>query len=323
MGNNTLSLLAGTETWTETLAKEFIKLGHKVTLYSPSLGYIATKLEGVGAHCINSLQTEDGLKRFDFVMQEGNGKFDIIICNHNQITKDLHAAYPDIPIIATIHGIIHKDANTGQIWPEHPVTEFKIDQFVSVSEEVQQMLKKQYGLESVIIRNFVDTKRFEKKKKMNKHPKTFLINSNYWGTDSPINAAIKEVANHFEAKVMAIGTNFVPTYEVEMVLEDCDIVFGMGRGLIEGMSAGCLAVCMGRWGTEGPITTKNYESIRSSNFSGRSADGKLLTPQDLVAYIKDAYTKKNIDEMHNLVLENHNVKKSAKEYIKIAEKLIK
>lgn len=321
MGNNSLSLLAGSETWTETLAKQFQKLGHQVTVYSPHLGLIATKLEAAGIKCTNQLETESGIKPFSSVFVEEAGRnFDVIICNHYEITKALHQAYPNLPIIATVHGILHQSENS-EIWPEHPVTEFKVDQYVSVSEEVQEVLKRDYQLESIVIRNFIDLERFKKIGKIKKKPEVMLINSNYWGVEDPINHVIKEVANHYKAKLMGVGVSFAQTYEVDEVMRDADVVFGMGRSILEGIAMGKLAVCHGRWGTGGVITPANYEEIRVKNFSGRNSGGQLWMPQDIISYIDKAFTQENIDAMHKIMKKEHNVEIAAKKYLEIAEKL--
>ncbi len=48
MGNNTLAMLAGSETWTYALACQFKKMGHFVACYSPELGIISDKLREQG-----------------------------------------------------------------------------------------------------------------------------------------------------------------------------------------------------------------------------------------------------------------------------------
>lgn len=303
------------------MAKAFKKAGHQVTVFSPSLGLIATKLEAADIRCINKVTKENGLAPFNFVLEQDVDKFDIIISNHFEITNALREAYPETPIISTIHGILHRDDKTGEVWPEHPSISAKVSQFVAVSEEVQSLLKEVYNLESKVIRNPIDLERF-KKKKFKEKPESFLVNTNYWGVDSPINKAIKEVANHFGAKLMAIGENFVPTYEVEEVLNDVDVVFGMGRGLLEGMSRGCLAVSHGRWGSGGVLTPKTYEEIKECNFSGRNAKGLMLLPQELITRIQDAYNQANIDGMRKIIEENHDADKVAAEYLKIAKELV-
>lgn len=322
MGNNTLSLLAGSETWTETLAKQFKWLGHNVTVFSTDLGMIATKLEAVGVKCINKVQTKSGVKPFSFVLESSaGGEYDVIICNHNQITKDLHAAFPQTPIIATIHGPLHKGEN-GDIWPEHPVTEFKVNQYVGVSEEIQHILKADYGIESCIIRNFIDLKRFKKPEKINEKPKKFLINSNYYGPQDPITQIIKAVADHYQGELMAVGTNFSQTYEVWDVVSNCDVVVGMGRSLLEGMAAGKLAICHGRWGTGGVVTPESYEAIRNQNFSGRNSKGQFMSPEEMIAVIDKAYTQENIDEIYEIVKKEHDVVVNAQQYLELAQSLI-
>ena len=120
LGNQTLSLLAGSETWILTLAKALKDLGHEVTAFSPDCGLIATKIGAFGVECVNDVKGSDNsAMQFSPVLTEGEDDFDVIICNHNQITKYLHERFPNTPIIATVHGILHKDPKSGEIWPEH------------------------------------------------------------------------------------------------------------------------------------------------------------------------------------------------------------
>jgi len=323
MGNNTLSLLAGSEMWILTLAKELKRLGHSVTCYSTDLGLIATKLEADGIHCVKEVGESGSIKPFNpFFEEDQNGDFDVIICNHYEITKYLHSQFPTIPIIATVHGIIHKGEN-GEIYPEHPITEFKVDQYVAVSEEVQDLLSKEYNIDSVIIRNFFDLQKFNSDKKIKEKPEMILVNSNYWGVQDDINKTIKEVADHYGAKFIGIGANFAPTYEVEEVMKDVDIVFGMGRSVLEGVCMRCLGVVHGRWGTGGILAPDTVNDIRATNFSGRNSGGNLLSSQALIAEIDKYFNQKNIDAMHSYMKKRHNVEVAAKQFIKIAEGLIK
>lgn len=326
IANQTLSLLAGSETWTYTLAAELVRQGHKVTAFSTELGFIAAKLEELGVKCVKEVNSSSGaiIKPFSPILEESlDEKYDVIICNHYQITHYLHQQLPNVPIIATVHGILHGDGN--EIWPEHPVTEFKVDQYISVSEEVQDKLKSSYGIDSIIIRNFFDLERYKKCDISPEKPNKFLVNTNYWGKENEENIIIKEVANHFGAQFMGVGANFAQTWETEEVIAAADVVWGMGRSVIEGACMGRMAIIHGRWGTGGVLTADNYDELKKTNFSGRKYGGEansLATANELIIPIKFNYNQKNIDSVYEKIKENHDVKKAAKQFIDIALGLI-
>lgn len=325
LGNNTLDWLAGSELWTLTLAAELKRLGHEVTAYSPQLGFIATKLEALGVRCIKEITGESGIKPFSPILEEPQSGFDIVICAHYEITKYIKSRLPNVPIIAVVHGIIHKNPETGEIFPEHPVTEFKVDQYLAVSEEVQDLLLQVYGIQAKLLRNFFDLDRFKKEGKLPAAPKTILVNSNYWGVDDEINKIIKEVADYYNAKFIGIGANFASTFEVESVIKDADIVFGMGRSVLEGVCMGKIGVVHGRWGTGGVITPKSYPELIKTNFSGRKwqSNNTLLPAAAIIEQIDAAWDQKSVNAMHEIIKKEHNVKVAAKWLIELAEDLIK
>lgn len=319
LGNNTLSLLAGSETWTETMAKELKQLGHDVHVFSPDLGLIALKLEQVGIKCISHLKSDTAeIKPFSNTLEEDElESYDFAICNHYHITKAVREAYPNMLILGTIHGILHKDP-ASMILPEHPFLEGDI-KYQVVSLELSAMLQAEYKINPVVVPNFIDLDRFKKQPLKSEKPKTFLVNSNYWTADDPINQVIKKVAEHYGAKLMAVGAEFTQTYEVEEVVKLADVVFGMGRSLLEGMAMGKLAVCHGRWGTGGVVTPETYHDIAEYNFSGRNSKGKLAEPEELIKQIDAAYNQENVDKIYEIVVDNHNSKKAALDYLAIAK----
>lgn len=339
LGNNTLDLKAGSETWLLTLATELKRLGHDVTAYSPFLGFIAMQLEAIDVRCISELRgSNPAPTKFSLGMvdNEIDQDFDVIICNHHKITKDLHAAFPTVPIIATVHGILHKDVNTGEIWPEHPVTDFKVDQYVAVSPEVQGLLKEVHGLDSVVIPNFFDLDRFswrptppesgdyDGEHTLNlRKPTGFLVNTNYMGKEDPAIQTIMEVSRHYGAQVRALGMNFVESWDIQDAIKDVDVVFGMGRSVLEGFCMGKISVVQGRWGTGGVITQETYPALSESNFSGRSSQGKYASAEELISMIDSALNHEQFEWQRKTVLANHDVKVAAKRYLEISEGLIK
>jgi len=334
--NNTLSLLAGSETYTLTLATELKRLGHEVTAYSPHLGLIAAKLEGIGVKCVDSLSTHESgqIEPFNPILVEDIGNFDVAIGAHYDRTKEVRQKFPNLPIIAICHGILHSNPETGEIYPEHPVTDMIVEQYVAVSEEVQGLLKSVYNIESVVIRNFFDLNRFKKQGKLPKKPSTILVSSNYWGVESDINKIIKEVANYYKAKFVGIGANFATTYETDEIIKEADIVFGMGRSVMEGVCAGKIGVVHGRWGTGGVINGASHKVLKLTNFSGRKfvddiaskraedLMNPLFSAEEIIAQIDAAWNQESVDETYAIIKKEHDVKVAAKKFLDIANSLI-
>lgn len=294
VGNNTLYQLAGSETHALTLALELKKQGHEVCAYSPILGIIAKTLKNNGVECFNAPPDKE---------------FDLIIASHHPIVSTLRLKYPKTPIISTIHGILHTQGSAKL--PEYPAD--GVNQFVAVSEEVQKKLKDDYGLDSVIIRNFFQ---IEANFPINKIPKKFLFNSNYNVKGDQVFKTVEEIANYYHAELLAIGNNFYETPDVRTAILQSDIVFGIGRSVLEGVALGRLGVVHGRWGTGGVVCQKNIKNLQYYNFSGRNAT-RLWTPDETIKEIDEFYTQENLDWCHQYMLENHNVGKAVLEYLSL------
>jgi hypothetical protein len=322
LGNNTLSLLAGSETWTYTLALALQALGHQVSCFSPDLGTIAQKLMDAGIQCYSDVGKAQS-RVFSYILdEETNHDYDVIIANHNHIVAYLRAQFPTKPIISTVHGIIHFMEDGRTIAPEHPALDCGVNQFVAVSEEIKDKLLNDYGLESVIIRNGFDMNRFGAIRPANQDkPKQFLINSNYCSKDDPIVLSIRDAAKMMGAKVAAIGHNFTPTADPIRAIEDSDVVFGMGRSVLEGVAGGRLGIVYGRWGIGGPIVESNIEELRKYNFSGRNAKSEFISPEDLVAMISQYYIPSVLSWGQAYIARDHNVMLAAEKYVALAREL--
>lgn len=323
LGNNTLSLLAGSETWTYTLALALKKLGHEVFCYSPSLGIISDELAKENIVSFNQISTS-GVKPFSFVLEEPvDHNYDVIISAHWHIVEHLRKQFPKTPIISVIHGIIHKEETPEGIVkaPEHPALEAGVNQFVSVSEEVQALLKKEYNIDSVIIRNFIDVQCFKEKRKISKTPKQFLINTNYNGKDDEEIKVIREVAKHYGAKLTALGQNFSQTFDTFKAINDADVVLGMGRSVLEGVAAGRLGIVHGRWGTGGVVCESMINELRAKNFSGRNNNGLVSSKEQLIEMIDKFYNRTTIDWGKNYVAREHNAMIAAESFVQIARDL--
>jgi hypothetical protein len=319
LGNATLSYLAGSETWTYTLASQLKEMGHDVYCFSPELGIISEKLEEKNIKSFNKFNT-GGIMPFTFVLEENfDHDYDFIIANHYFVVEKLRAKFPKTPIISTIHGIIHFMDN-GEKAPEHPALESGVNQFIAVSEEVQEKLKQDYSIDSLIIRNFFNTKQYDLPKAKEK-PKQFLMNTNYAGREDPAVKVVKEVAVAMGARLAVIGENFVQTFDTIQAIKDADVVFGMGRSVLEGVAAGRFGIVHGRWGTGGAVIDQNIDKLRRYNFSGRNTD-RLATKEEIIEMIETYYNPTNLEWGKDYVARDHNVVFAAENFIKIGRELI-
>ena len=325
LGNNTLSLLAGSETHTLTLAMQLKEMGHRVSCFSPELGIISEKLIEAGIPCYSGV-LGSGIKPFSYVLEEKvDHKYDVIIANHFHIVEALREQFPKTPIISTIHGVLHfmDDAagNTVQA-PEHPSLRAGVNQFVAVSEEVQKKLKDDHTIDSVIIRNFIDVKKFGKLRPATENkPKQFFINTNYAGAHDPEIEVVREAAKYYGARVAAVGVNFTQSIDVSKAIEESDVVFGMGRSVMEGVAAGRLGIVHGRWGTGGVVRESAISELRSCNFSGRNSGGKQASAQEIIAMIEQYYHPQFLSWGKEYVARDHNAVFAAEEYVRLAREL--
>ena len=324
LGNNTLSMLAGSETWTRTLALQLKKLGHTVEGFSPELGIISEELEKNGIPCFSTIHTS-GIRPFSICLEEEHDfSYDVIISNHNHIVDFLRKRFPKTPIISTIHGVMHFGEEHGKkiIAPEHPSLEGNVSKCIAVSEEVQDKLMADYKIDSTIIRNFFDVSLFEAKRPISDRPKAFLINTSYADSSDEEVKVIREVAKHYEAKVIAIGQNFTMTADTMKAIENSDIVIGMGRSVLEGVCSGRLGIVHGRWGTGGVVCGETINELRLTNFSGRNSGGKMYTKEEFIEAIDRYYGPLTIQGGMEYVRTHHNVAFAAESFIQIARGLI-
>lgn len=301
VANNTFQILAGSETYYLTLAKELVKQGHIVDAYSPLLGIIARKMKENGVNCYSEIPDK---------------KYDVIIASHYHIVDSLRKAYPDTPIISVIHSPMHIVDEFQKTWGlEHPAINSRVEQYAAVSEETQKKLKDDYDIDAKIIRNFFEIEDCP----INDKPKQILFNSNYTQKNDDYFKTIVEVANHYKADLLAIGEGFFQTPNIKEAVKQSDIVVGIGRSVLEGVAMGKIGVIHGRWGTGGIISPKSYKSLREANFSGRNNRGKWMTSEEIITEIDKYYKDK--EWRLNYMRENHNVEKAAKEFYEIIRTL--
>lgn len=296
--NNTLSLLAGSETAAYTLALELKRQGHEVECFSFNLGFIASELKKEGIKCFNDI----------FALQKSQikKKFDIVFASHYAPTQSIKGL--GIPIVFTLHSIY------GVGDPAHPETPIKDAlRYVAISEEVGNIYKDKYNISnSKIIRNGIDLQKFKENLPRNKKLKKVLFNSNYVGDQHPALKTLREACNCLNIQLTCIGKDWERVWQVENLYNEVDMVFSLGRGCTEAMACNRPAVVYGHNGIDGLITKKNFKDLQKTNLSGRAKKERW----DLNRTIEELKKYDNTTDYRELV-KGRDIRKIAKQYLSL------
>lgn len=284
--------------------------GHQVACFSLLQGLISERIQGAGIPCYSKAS-----------QLEKYAKPDAIIANHWPVVTQLAKVFPGVPLVSTIHGVCHLSDNGARAL-EYPALDSMVSSYVAVSEEVRAKLKQDYGINSHIIRNGLMLNRFSPiQVSAGKIPRYLLFNSNYTQPNSPELKVLEDVANHYGARLNKIGAYFKPSSETEKVIQRADIVFGMGRSVLEGVAMGRLGVVHGRWGTGGIVRPDTVEELGRTNYSGRNSGGVLWSADRLISEIDISYTRSNLNWGAAHVAANHDVHQAADRYLLLISSL--
>jgi glycosyltransferase involved in cell wall biosynthesis len=243
--------LTGTETFVYTLAKSLKATGCSVTIYAPYIGgLIVQKTKELGIDVVDDLKLINPKD------------FDIAHVSHNLIAYKIRAWSLDIPIVFISHGVL-------PFLEQPPVDNLNISAYLSVSEEVRDnLIKKGVARKKIsIFRNIIDTTRFCPNTSINPSPQKALINSRR--IDADTRAIIESACARLQMNLVSIGDFGGVTFDVEKAINEVDIVFSLGRGILESMSCGRVAIVFDYNGGDGIVTPDNLDEIQKCNFSGR------------------------------------------------------
>lgn len=298
--NNTMAMLAGSELVTYNLARAMQKKGHDVAIYSRNIGGLL----------------EEKLKKAKIPYERDVKKLkkpDVIHAHHHDPTAQVVGQFPDVPVVFTLHGIIGG--------PETPPENLKQKEnviYVAVSEEVQALLKHVHKKESEIIRQGIDLKRYKLKKPLNKRIKKALISTSYLDHDHPFIHTFRKACNIMAIEPVAIGRAFNWTWETEDAYNDTDIVFAIGRGVLEAMACGRPAVTYGHWGHSGILTKEEMEDAKKYNFSGRHVRDEYFGWKEIMKTLSQYDPKKD----YRALVKDYSLDKKVEQYEVLYNKLV-
>lgn len=238
--NNHLRVPGGSETWTYTMAKTLIDMGHKVEVYTNAPGDLSKRIS-----------------EFAPVDVRIKKDYDLYLVNHKPCMEEVlkHKGFK----IMTCHGI----------YPtlEQPIS--GADAYVSVSEEVQTHLKN-LNIPSTIIRNGIDCERFSPKREI--APKLTRVLSMCQGTVA--RDMLAKVCAEMGIQFDYVGIE-KRVWNIEEYIDKADLVVALGRSAYEAMAMGREVLVYDTRGysplktADGLVRSENMNDLLFNNLSGR------------------------------------------------------
>lgn len=320
--NNELTGLGGSQTFVYTLASHYRALGHEVEIYSPTLGYTAQKFEEAGLVCLDHL--------------DPGRTYDIIHAQHTP-AQEARITYPATPMVYVCHGTT--------VDTERPSVDLITDlpKLVAMSEGIRKQMVTKWGApyEKIeVVPNPIDTNRYRP------------IANDTEGY-RPIKAdtlAILAITNHPECELLDmlgilrkqipislkhIGfdalsplgcdmdenmpfCNIGSVWNTEDFINAHDIIIGVGRSALEGMSCGKPVIVFNHGVADGVVTAENAEKLHRHNFSGFFSQQRW-SGDDLAQAVMDILAQGTSSFLYNriFVRRYHNVVEIAHRFLQI------
>jgi glycosyltransferase involved in cell wall biosynthesis len=278
----------GTETYTYTIVKELLNRGFEVEYFTFMKGEFSERMEKeLGA-------------RF-----QSKKQYDLILANHNTCVEAL-MGYGFI--IQTCHGI----------YPELEQPSVCANFHVAISQEVQYHLAMK-GFISVIIMNGIDTSKFCSKKNINKELKNVLSLCQ----SENANKFIQKVCDYLGVNFICIDKDSKRVFNVEDLINESDLVIGLGRSAYEAMACGRPLIIYDNrsyfdTSADGYVTNKLAASL-IHNCSGRFYKLKLTEEMMIEEFKK--YNPTDGDILKKYILDNMTIQLVIDKYLNLFDDL--
>ena len=295
LGTHYLKGTGGTECYTYALAMELKRLGHQVEYYAIEKGDVSRRLE------------EQGIPFFS------NDNYDLILANHTTVVDDLSIIihYPS-PIIQTCHG------KTVELEQPSPFA----TAHVAVSAEVALHLSTLGYSVAAIIYNGIDCERFFPERPVNATLQTVL------------SLCQGERAHDFvERCCKRVGLNFIRAdknrdniWEIEKLINQADLVVGLGRSIYDAMACGrCALIYDFRDYIDAPLSDgmvmpDTIERSLTCNCCGRAFNIKWHE-KSFASMMCLYYSPSLAKWSRGYAVTHFNIRKSVQKYLQVYEQL--
>lgn len=301
IGQNHLDTLGGSETFTYTLIKGMLELGHKVDVLcgqANRLGIMSDKIK------------ED----FNIEVNTIAGGYDLCLMSHqssvitlNKVIEKYDLGINKDNLYQICHGIIPVE--------EQP-TMIPGMKYVVISKEIQDHLKA-FKLESNIIYNPIDLDRFRFIDPSDRVEKIFSLSQS-----NTFNSMLKNICDKMNISFTYNNKFTNPIFDVEEVIAKNDMVFSLGRGCYESMAMGKNVVIADhrpyqRSYSDGIVTSANFHNFVKNNCSGR-----FSMRETTVGFLEESislYDPKNGYDMRKITKENFDMIKQCKKFLDLVK----
>jgi len=285
VANGTYKWIGGTDTFNWAMCKALIDKGYTVYYYAPDMdgkGVTEKYLREIGA-----LPYIDGTPLIACFANQQSGSHFVDIC----------------PVVQTCHSAF--------TMLEYPIKGAQA--YISISEEIQLYLKAR-GFQTDVIRNGIDLNRYFPRKPLNAIPQVLSICQ---GDDTLLKAACAQLGWRFKSVPKDVGSRI---WHIEDLINDSDIVVGIGRSLYDAMACGRVCISwdnrkLNPYAGCGYVTADNWYYCAKTNFTGRGFP-QIHTVDGLIAELKKydpkdgaimrSFAEKELD-MHKNILKYLNL----------------
>lgn len=277
--------IGGTETFNYAMATALKQLGYPVYYYAPEMG--------------DGGITENELARVGIAPYRGEH---LLCCFANQNTGRVFVG--KCPVIQTCHSAITR--------AEQPTP--RMSAYVAVTEEVADHLAK-LGHNPNLIRNGIDLERFRPNKPLRAVPKVLSICQ---GDDTLLRDACARMGLTFQSVPKSSSSR---VWHIEDLINDADIVVGIGRSLYDAMACGraCISWDNRMWNPFtgcGYVTADNWYTCAKTNFIGKGFP-RIDTADALIAELS-RYNPEDGAAMRRMAEKELDVRKSIIRYLELA-----
>jgi len=229
--------------------------------------------------------------------------YDLILANHNTCVRSV---YDKGPLIQTCHGI----------YPKLEQPSDKATAYVAISREVKNYLKCR-GRGSTLILNGIDCNRFKPAASPHKKIRKVLSLSHSEGLNNMLGAML----TNYRVKLITVNKYRNPVWEIESLMQECDLVISLGRGAYEAMACGCAMLVldyrpyMKAVLGDGIITRDNINDLILNNCSGRRLMRNNI--REMLDESFDRYSPKMCEYNRHFAVNNLNITEKVDRYLNV------
>ena len=283
LATNHLFDYTGSEITLLTIAKKMREKGHTVFVYAKYIDKNFIRVFHDIATVSNSIENLS------------QHQFDAAYIQHHPIALEVRHKFPTLPVFLASLGVL-------PFLEQPPLVNLNIHKYLAISEEVKDnLIHKGIKSSSIeIFRNIIDSNKFKPTRTVNPTPLNAIVYS-YKITPENLNVVQKACeALNIQCRHIGEKPGVIDQNNVAEELNKADIVFTLGRGVIETMMCGKIPIVYDYQGGDGMVTPENIHELMSHNFSGRRY-GKQYQITEMIDEIK-GYNPQNAGKLENSLL---------------------